>query len=471
MHRLVPARLRLARLTLACCLALAVLALGGTTLAVRADDWPQWLGPRRDGVWREQGLVDRFPPGGPKVLWRAPVAEGYSGPAVASGRVYLTDWVVGGGGKPGKTPFFRGALPGKERVLCLDEKTGKELWKHAYDCTYAVSYAAGPRTTPVVAGGKVYTLGTMGDLVCLDADKGTLLWKHNFPKEYGADVPMWGYSAHPLLDGDRLICLVGGQGSVVVAFHKDTGKEIWHALSASETGYAPPMLCELAGKRHLLIWHPESVNALDPETGKVRWSVPFGRGKGARVMLKAALSIPTPRLDGNRLFLTAFYDGPLMLQLAPDGSSARVLWRGNGRGEMPDQTDGLHSIMSTPVIKDGYIYGVCSYGELRCLKADTGQRVWATHKATTGKSVRWGNAFLVEHEGRFILFNEQGDLILARLSPKGYEEISRANILEPTNRLAGPAGRRVIWSHPAFANRCVFARSDREIVCVSLAAE
>jgi outer membrane protein assembly factor BamB len=461
MHRFAPAR----------SLAVSLLVLGAATLAARADDWPQWLGPKRDGVWREQGIVEKFPPGGPKVLWRTPVAEGYAGPAVANGRVYLTDWVVARGARQPTSPFGRSEIPGKERVLCLDEKTGKILWKHEYDCTYTVSYAAGPRTTPIVAGGKVYTLGTMGDLFCLDAEKGKVLWHRNFPKEFGADAPLWGFSAHPLLDGDRLVCLVGGKGSVAVAFHKDTGKEIWRALSAGEIGYAPPVLFEFGGKRHLIVWHPESVNALEPETGKVRWSVPFGgRGKGKRPMLKAGLAVSTPRLDGDRLFLTAFYDGPLMLQLAPDGSSAKVLWRGKGRGETPDLTDGLHSIMSTPVIKDGYIYGVCSYGELRCLHAGRGERVWETHQATTGKSVRWGNAFLVEHAGRFILFNERGDLILARLTPKGYEEVSRANILEPTNRLAGPPGRRVIWSHPAFANRCVYARSDREIVCVSLAA-
>ena len=117
-----------------------------------------------------------------------------------------------------------------------------------------------------------------------------------------------------------------------------------------------------------------------------------------------------------------------------------MLWRGKGRGEKPDDTDGLHSIMSTPFFKGGYIYGVCSYGELRCLKADTGERVWATHKATGGKSLRWANAFLVPQGDRFILFNEQGDLIIARLTPEGYDEICRANILEPTNTMAGPQG-------------------------------
>ena len=179
------------------------------------------------------------------------------------------------------------------------------------------------------------------------------------------------------------------------------------------------------------------------------------------------MTVPTPRLDKDKLFFTAFYDGPLMLQFNSDGQP-RILWQGKGRGEQPDRTDGLHSIMPTPIIKDGYIYGVCSYGELRCLEEMTGKRLWETHEATTRQSVRWGNAFLIEQGDRFFLFNEQGDLIIAKLSPKGYKEIDRANILAPTNTMAGQ-DRPVVWSHPAFANRCVYVRNDKEIVCVSMA--
>ena len=200
------------------------------------------------------------------------------------------------------------------------------------------------------------------------------------------------------------------------------------------------------------------------------WSQPFGSfaAGGGKKMVKAGLSVPTPRQDGDLLFVTAFYDGPMMLKLDTEKPGAKVLWQGQRATEAPDKSDGLHSIMPTPFLKDGYIYGVCSYGELRCLKMETGERIWATHQATGGKSERWANAFLVAQGDRYVLFNEQGDLILAKLSPKGYEEISRANILTPTNKMAGK-NRLVIWSHPAFANRCVFARNDREIVCVSLA--
>jgi outer membrane protein assembly factor BamB len=173
-------------------------------------------------------------------------------------------------------------------------------------------------------------------------------------------------------------------------------------------------------------------------------------------------------VDGGRLFVTSFYNGSMMLNFEPGSDQPSIVWKGKSQSENPNRTDGLHSIIPTPVVKDGYIYGVCSYGELRCLKADTGARIWATHQATGGKSERWANAFLIPHGDRYFLFNEKGDLIIANLTPKGYEEISRAHILEPTNMMAG---RPVVWSHPAFANKSMYARNDKEIVCVPLAAE
>jgi outer membrane protein assembly factor BamB len=462
---LVPPRFHFGRSSAV--LVLAVGALWHITTPLQADDWPQWLGPNRDGVWRETGIVEKFPASGPKVVWKRKIGEGYAGPAVAGGRVFITDRILPKGVRNPKNAFSRDAVKGTERVLCLDQATGKILWTHAYDCPYAISYSAGPRTTPAVDGERVYTLGAMGDLLCLDVKSGKVLWSKNFPREYHVPVPLWGFASHPLVDGNRLICLVGGVGSVAVAFDKITGKEVWRALSASEPGYAPPMIFDVEGQRQLIIWHPESVNGLDPETGKVFWSVPFVGRNGKK--LNAGLSIPTPRFSGNRLFLTAFYEGSLMLQL--NGSKTpKILWKGKGRSEQPEDTQTLHSIISTPYFDGKYIYGVCSYGELRCLAAAMGERLWKTYRATSGESMRWGNAFLVAHRDYFVLFNEKGDLILARLTPRGYEEMDRAHILNPTNTMAPPPGRRVIWSHPAFAGRRCFARNDEEIVCVSMSA-
>jgi outer membrane protein assembly factor BamB len=322
-----------------------------------------------------------------------------------------------------------------------------------------MSYPAGPRTTPLVSAGKAYTLGAEGHLFCFDAAKGTVLWSRDFKKDFNVPTPLWGFAGHPLLDGNKLICLVGGDGSVAVAFDKDTGKELWRALSAKEPGYCPPMIYEAGGKRQLIVWHPESLNSLDPETGKVHWSEPFSARSG--------LTISTPRKLGDQLFITSFYNGSMLLRLDPDKPAATKLWQSRKNSER--DTDDLHSIISTPFFEDGHIYGVCSYGQLRCLNAGTGERLWETLAATTrdNKETRWANAFLVKNGGRFFLFNEKGDLIIAKLTPKGYEEISRAHLLDPTNR---DPGREVVWSHPAFANRCVYARNDQEIICVSLSA-
>jgi outer membrane protein assembly factor BamB len=425
---------------------------------LRADDWPQWLGPQRDGVWRETGILERFPAAGPKVRWRVPVNAGYTGPAVANGRVYLMDRKVDSGAPMSRSAFDRGEIPGNERVLCLNEVDGKIIWEHTYNRPYTVSYAAGPRATPLVSGGKVYTLGTEGNLLCLDAEKGTVLWSRDFQKDFGARSPMWGFSAHPLLDGNKLICLVGGPGSVAVAFDKDSGKELWRALSAREPGYCPPTMITAGGTRQLMVWHPQAVNSLDPETGKVFWSDPWE--------IRAGLTVPTPRQSGELLLLTSFYNSSHCYRLDSAKPDATLLWAGKSFSEK--KTDTLHSIMSTPFIEDGHIYGVCSYGQLRCLKLETGERLWETFAATNGKPERWGHAFLIKHADRFFLANELGDLIIAKLTPKGYEEISRARLLEPTNT---DARRPVVWSHPAFANKCVYARNDKELVCVSLAAE
>ncbi len=422
-----------------------------------AEDWPQWLGPRRDSVWRESGIIERFPAQGPAVRWRAAIGAGYSGPVVARGRVYVTDRRLGQDVKNPSDPFARGSLRGYERVLCFNETDGTLAWHHDYECAYSVSYPAGPRAAPLVSEGKVYTLGAEGNLLCLDAKNGAVIWSKDLKADYAVKAPMWGFAGHPLLAGRRLICLVGGPGTTVVALDKDTGKELWRALSAEEPGYSSPILCEAAGKPQLILFEPEAANGLDPETGRVYWSVPFKSNTG--------LSVATPRQLGDDLFFTSFYNGSLMLRLDSNAPEARVLWRTQKASER--DTTHLNAILCTPFLEAGYIYGVCSYGQLRCLKADTGERVWETFKATTsGEPVRWANAFIVKNGGRFFLFNEKGDLIIAKLSPAGYEEISRAHILDPTNK---DCGRAVVWSHPAFANRCVFARNDKELVCVDLA--
>jgi outer membrane protein assembly factor BamB len=417
-----------------------VSALLATTTA-RADDWPQWGGPNRDIVWREKGIVDVFPTKGllPR-MWSTPIGEGYSGPAVANGRVFVMDRIK---------------QEGTERVLCLDAADGRILWKHAYRVQYTVDYPAGPRMTPLVDEGKLYTIGTMGNMFCCDADSGMIIWQKNFVDDYDTKIPIWGLVASPLVDGNQLITLVGGaNGALVVSFDKLTGKEIWRSLEDSEPGYCPPMLYTFGGTRQVIVWHPHAVSSLDPANGKELWKIPFE--------VKASLCVPVPRPIGNRLFITSFYNGPLMIEVGPEGKSAKIVWKGKSNSE--ERTDGLHSIMPTPWVNETHIYGICSYGQLRCLDAKTGKRLWET-RAATGEG-RWWNAFLIPHEDRFFIHNEQGDLIIAELTPAGYKELSRAKLVAPTRKVLD---RMTVWSHPAFAMQSVFARNDQEIVRVNLA--
>jgi outer membrane protein assembly factor BamB len=432
----------------------------------RGDDWPQWLGPRRDGVWREKGILKRFPEGGPKLVWRIPLGPGYTGPAVADGRVYVMDRQDPP--KKEEDPCAQQPLPKLpekdviERILCLDAKTGNKVWEHAYPCRYRIAYATGPRTTPVVDGGTVYTLGAMGDLFCLDAKTGKVLWHKNLVKDLEAPPPFWGWAAHPLIAGDLLYCLVGGKGQAVAAFDKKTGAVRWKALTSEEVCYAPPVLIEAGGQKQLVVWLSDSINGLDPATGKVHWHFPYpADGKPQR----PAVNIATPRFADGRLFVSSFYHGAMMLQLDRDRPAARVLWQ--SKRANPSRPDTINIVMGTPILRDGHVYGVCGFGQLRCLDAKTGKQVWDTFQATGGERAFLATAFLVENGGRTFLFNDQGDLIIARLTPKGYEEIDRTHLIDPSQNARG---RKVVWCHPAFAGRHVFVRNDKEMRCVSLAA-
>lgn len=428
-------------------------ALGHSAIA---DDWPQWLGPERSSVWRETGIVHKFPEDGLPVKWRAECGLGYSGPAVAAGKVFLADYVKESGTVT-NNPGGRDELKGRERLLCLDANTGELLWKFEYEQPYFVSYPGGPRCTPTVDGDRVYSLGAEGKLFCLAVDDGQVIWGKDFKKEYQAATPFWGHSAHPLVDGDLLFCLVGSDGNAAMAFDKHTGKEVWRALSANDgPGYCPPTMIEHAGVRQLLIWHPESINSLDPKTGKVYWSIPLKPAYG--------MSVTAPRKAGSYLFASGIGEVGALLRLDDDKPGAEVVWRG-------EQRSAVYCCNSTPFIEDGTIYG-CDVGTgyLIAARLSDGQRLWETRKATRDgdRRDRHATAFIVQHDDHYFLFAETGDLISAKLSPSGYTEISRFHVLEPTNEAFR---RNVVWSHPALANRCLFARNDKEIVCVSLAAE
>jgi outer membrane protein assembly factor BamB len=427
-----------------------------------AEGWPQWLGIHRDGVWHETGLLEHFPKAGAKIVWRAPLGPGYSGPSVVGDHVYITDRLRAKG--PNGEPLrpTRKGIPGQERVLCLNTADGRIVWNYDYDCPYTISYPSGPRTTPLVDGKSVYSLGAMGNLICLNASDGKVRWSKKLGDEYKLEVPLWGYAAHLLIDGDLLYSLVGGPGSAIVAFNKHTGKEVWKALTSGEIGYSPPMIYTLGGKPQLVVWLSDAIYGLDPASGQQFWKQDY---PGMPLQNPAVNIITVKKTGDDMLFVSTFYDGPMMVKLEGSGHTT-VVWK--GKSHNPGKPDGPHCLMATPVFKDGYGYAIGARGELRCFEEKTGKEVWQSAAPLRGRRPDCGTVFIVPQGDRFVLESDQGDLILADLSPAGYKEIDRAHILEP---VGAAFGREIVWSHPAFANRCVFARNDQEMVCVSFAKE
>ncbi len=430
-----------------------VLVLGAISCASGAD-WPQWRGEQRDGVWREDGILDEFGPERLERRWTATIGGGYGGPTVADGRVYVMDRLAD---DPSNTP--------SDRVLCFDLRTGESLWRHAYPCSYSsgsrrVSYACGPRAAVTVVDGRAYALGTMGHLHCLDAATGKLLWEKIPGEDYQVEVPIWGIASSPLVEGDLLIAQLGasGEGACLVGLDRKTGREVWRALD-DPASYSSPIVIEQAGERVLVCWTGSRLAGLDPQTGELHWSFDTPQDR-------FIINVPTPVVADDKVFLTMFYDGSVLASLSPDRLAAEVLWRRAGANER--NTEALHSTMSTPVFTGDYIYGVDSYGHFRCLDAKDGDIVWENESVVP--IARWSNVHFVEHGDRHFLFNERGELIIGRMSPSGFEEIDRAWLLVPTE---GQLSKRdgVCWSHPAFADRCVLNRNDKELVCAPLGAD
>ena len=414
------------------------------------DDWPQWMGPQRDNVWRETGLLEKFPAGGPKVVWRSPVKIGYAGPAVAQGKVFVMDFT-----SPGNVQvdnFARKEFPGTERIVCVDEATGKVLWEHAYEVVYSVSYPSGPRCTPIVDGALLYTLGGEGNLNCLEVTSGKVVWSKELKKEYQTKSALWGYAAHPLIDGDKLITLAGGEGSHIVALDKRTGRELWRALSSKEQGYAPPTIIEAGGKRQLITLRPDAVTALDPETGKEYWSVPYQATNGSIIM--------APLMVDGHLYAAGYSQKSLLLKLNPNEPGVNEVWRDKVR-------EAIAPVNVQPIAEGNVVYGIDQGGKLAALELPSGERLWDS-SAYMGAARLGGSetAFIIRQGERYWLFNEAGDLVIARLTRSGYEELDRAHVIEPTNNAFG---RKVVWSMPAFANRRIYLRNDEEIICLDVA--
>jgi outer membrane protein assembly factor BamB len=407
------------------------------SIPASAADWPQWRGPNRDNVWNETGILKSFPAEGLKIRWRVPVGPGWSSPVVVRGRVYLTDMRLE---KPRAW----------ERIQCFKESTGKLLWSRESELVYPdwafiPEHGGGPAATPIIEDGKVYWFGRSGQVDCLDAQSGKVIWETHLDKKY--EIGVLSCRGSPLIEGNLLILFVGAKpGACVIALDKRTGQEVWKELDDSLSN-SSPLIVVAGGKRQLIVWMGNALTSLNPATGETYWR--------QAMVTSSNDSIPTPVVQNNRLLISG-----LMLELDAHTPTTKLLW--------PDTMASSKRILSntsTPMLRGEYVYSAKSNGELVCLEAATGKQVWANSNVTelkTGASIH-----LTPNGDAVFLFTDEGNLILARLTPDGYREISRAHLLEPTSVLGT---RRLAWVPPVYVNRCVFARNDKELICASLAA-
>jgi hypothetical protein len=417
-------------------LAIWIVLAGGVA---RADDWPQWRGPGRDGVWRESGILDSLPSAGLTIRWRASIGTGYSGVVVARGRVYVSD--------------CRLQPESIERLSCFDETTGRVLWTYSYPCEYrGLYYGACPYATPIVNSGKIYICSPKGHIHCLDAETGAVIWQRDRLKEYDAVLPPCGSNSSPLIDGNLLLVMGGGRSDgCVMAFDKDTGREIWSALKERPGGSSPIMI-DAGGKRQVIFWTLDSVASLDPATGKIYWQVPTMSSNDG-----GALTTPAVFKD-LALFVC---EKAILIKLSPDKPTATLVSQAWPRKNI--------NTFVSPVFQDEHYYYSAYHDDLCCFEIATGKQVWKAKGVSAGH----GNAmFQMTPNGQQVfILNEDGKLILARLAPEGYTEIGRTPLLEPTTGAWTPAsGRPKIWAQPAYADGHIFARSDKEVVCASLEA-
>ena len=404
-------------------------------VTAHADDWRQWRGANRDGVWNESGILETFPPGGLKVRWRAPVGIGFSSPIVADGRAFVTDSVLD---KP----------KASERVHAFDAMTGEHHWTYAYDVTYPdgafqEKYQRGPIATPVAADGRVYALGAAGNVVCLEAAKGDRLWQKDLNMEYpGSDIYP---SPSPLIEGDILVLLVGAKPAAsVIGLNKNTGETVWKALDDGPSA-SSPIVVTAAGVRQLIVWTDRAVTALAPATGGILWRQPLKTTKDA--------DVSTPVCVGEHLLI-----GGLMMELDQTKPAAKVLWP-----SLETSARRVFSDTSTALLQGDFIYTLKFMGNFICVDAKTGTQLWETDQASGTKN--GASIHPTVNGDSVLLYNDHGELIRARLTPDGYHEISRALVLEPTENF----NRKVAWAAPAYSNRNIYARTDKELVCASLA--
>ena len=386
--------------------------------SIRADDWPQFLGPHRDGVSAETD-VKAWGPGGPKIVWSRDAGPGFAGPVVVGQRLIL---------------FHR--VGAEEVVECLEAQSGKPIWKQNYTTAFEDDFGKGdgPRATPTIAGGKVVTYGADGWLHAFDLASGRKLWGRNVVKDYDVPGSFFGVGSSPLVVGDRVLVNVGGRNAGIVAFALDSGKELWKATSDGAS-YSSPALTSVNGATYAVFFTRNGVAIVDATSGAVRFQMRW------RARIDASVNAATPLILGDSVFFSTSYDtGALMLKLRKDG--ADKLW---------DTDELMTNHYNTSIHKDSHLYGFHGRQEpgasFRCVDLKTQKVCW--------DQPRFGCASMILAGDKLILLTERGELLLVEATPTAYRELARAQ-----GFTSGPCRAQI-----ALANGRLYARDQKKLSC------
>lgn len=400
-----------------------------TSGAAAPGDWPQWRGPNRDGISPETDLLTSWPEGGPEQLWVYEDAGlGYAGPSIVGGMLY--------------TLGVR-EDDAQEYAIALDAETGDELWTTAIGRIYTNNWGDGPRSTPTVAGDKLVVLGANGDLVCLQRADGSEIWRKSLTRDFGGDVPQWGYCESPLVDGDRVVVSPGGRSGAIVALDLATGNEQWRATDVTDGAqYSSIIAVDHNDTRQYIQLFMNNLVGVDAETGELLWQTEFP-GRTA--------VIPTPIFHDGHVYVTAGYGvGCKMVRLDPGHQVVEVY----SNNVMVNHHGGV-------VLIDGHLYGHSDGGGWTCQNFMTGERVWSEGGAVQKGAIHSAGGML------YCLDETNGDVVLAEATTNGWNERGRFRI-EPQTELRKPAGR--IWTHPVVSNGRLYLRDQNLILCYDVSA-
>ena len=401
-----------------------------TTSGVFPKDYPQFLGPNRNGTVQGIKLARDWLKRPPQLLWRQPIGAGWSGFAVV--------------GSSAVTQEQRGEY---EMVVCYDLYSGQERWSHSdHDRYEATPAGVGPRATPTIVADRVYTLGATGILNCLDLRTGERIWSEDILYDNDAEIASWGISGSPLVLDDRVVVSAGGQeGKSLVAYHKETGERIWRDGS-SPAGYSSPLITTLVGVPQILIFNYGSVAAHDPSEGSILWQHPWPN-------TTECIAQPVP-LPNDHLFVSSGYGiGCKLFQIVRDADNqlkAALVW----------ETPRLKAKFTNVVHRDGYIYGLDD-GVLVCLDLADGQRKWKRGRYGHGQIILVDGSDENKDQSALLLVSaESGDVLLVEVNPNESKELARFPVLASKT-----------WNNPALVGQYLLVRNDREAACYELPLE